>query len=110
MKRRFPTAPCCAWVTPVRGLTHAPKATASPRLDPNPSAARAALPDAGEVVAQPDESFELGEPDWTDPASDPGGIEFNLPISERIALLREIGFEIDNYVGVKAPDSAVDVG
>ncbi len=27
-----------------------------------------------------------------------------------MALLREIGFEIDNYVGVKAPDSAVDVG
>jgi hypothetical protein len=28
------------------------------------------------------------------------------PISEWMALFREIGFEIDNYVEVKAPDSA----
>ncbi len=50
--------------------------------------------------------FELGELDWTDAVKDPGGIEFNLPISEWMALFREIGFEIDNYVEVKAPDSA----
>lgn len=50
--------------------------------------------------------FGLSQLDWTDAIEDPGGIEFNRPISEWIALFRRTGFEIDDYVEVQAPDGA----
>jgi SAM-dependent methyltransferase len=50
--------------------------------------------------------FELGELDWTDAVEDPGGIEFNLPISEWMRRFRSIGFDVDDYREVQAPASA----
>jgi len=50
--------------------------------------------------------FELGELDWTDAPVDPGGIEFNLPISEWVARFRDIGFDLEDFREVRAPDDA----
>jgi SAM-dependent methyltransferase len=50
--------------------------------------------------------FDLGELDWTAAVEDPGGIEFNLPISEWLAQFRAIGFDVEDYREVQAPDSA----
>lgn len=36
--------------------------------------------------------------DWTDAVDEPGGIEFNLPISEWFALFRRVGFEVLDYL------------
>ena len=44
--------------------------------------------------------------DWTDAIEDPGGIEFNRPISDWMSLFRSVGFEIEDYVEVRAPESA----
>ena len=50
--------------------------------------------------------FGLGRLDWTGVAVDPGGIEFNLPVSGWMALFREVGFHVDQYVEVQAPADA----
>jgi SAM-dependent methyltransferase len=41
--------------------------------------------------------FDLSRLDWTDVAFDPGGVEFNLPISGWFALFREIGFTVEDF-------------
>jgi SAM-dependent methyltransferase len=50
--------------------------------------------------------FGLHRLDWRHVAVDPGGIEFNLPISAWLRLFRETGFEVIDYVELRAPASA----
>lgn len=59
---------------------------------------------AGTTLQRP--YFGLGQLDWTDAIEDPGGIEFNLTISAWMALFRTTGFEVEDYVEVRAPDTA----
>ena len=47
--------------------------------------------------------FGMREMDWTDAVEDPGGIEFNVPISSWMRLFREIGFHVIDFVEVQAP-------
>ncbi|MGI9645357.1 MAG: class I SAM-dependent methyltransferase [Ilumatobacteraceae bacterium] len=58
----------------------------------------------GERLARP--YFGLGRLDWTEAVIDPGGIEFNLPISAWLRLFRETGFEVLDYLEVQAPEWA----
>lgn len=41
--------------------------------------------------------FDLHVQDWSQAEIDPGGIEFNLPISGWFALFRKTGFEVEDY-------------
>ncbi len=41
--------------------------------------------------------FDLGTIDWRSVEIEPGGIEFNLPLSGWFALFRELGFVVDDY-------------
>lgn len=41
--------------------------------------------------------FDLHVQDWTTVEVDPGGVEFNLPLSKWFALFREVGFEVEDY-------------
>jgi SAM-dependent methyltransferase len=50
--------------------------------------------------------FDLGRLDWRDAADEPGGIEFNLTISAWIRLFHDIGFDLVDYIEIKAPESA----
>jgi SAM-dependent methyltransferase len=52
--------------------------------------------------------FELGRIDWTKCAHDPGGMEFNLPISQWLALFREVGFEVLDYLELQVPAGSPD--
>ncbi len=52
--------------------------------------------------------FDLDRLDWTASAEDPGGIEFNLPISGWFHLFRETGFEVLDYLELQAPAGSVD--
>lgn len=47
--------------------------------------------------------FGLHKLDWRDVEVDPGGVEFNLPISEWISLFHRTGFEILEYMELQAP-------
>lgn len=53
--------------------------------------------------------FDLHRLDWTRATVDPGGIEFNLPISGWVRLFRETGFEIVDYLELQAPAEATGV-
>jgi ubiquinone/menaquinone biosynthesis C-methylase UbiE len=48
--------------------------------------------------------FELYRQDWREVEVDPGGMEFNLPISSWLKLFRETGFEVLDYLELQAPD------
>ena len=50
--------------------------------------------------------FGIGRLDWRDFRDDPGGIEFNLPISGWFKLFREVGFEVVDYLELQAPENA----
>ncbi len=50
--------------------------------------------------------FGLHRIDWTEAVEDPGGIEFNLPISEWMRLFRTAGFEVLDYLELQAPPDA----
>jgi SAM-dependent methyltransferase len=50
--------------------------------------------------------FGLDRMDWTEAVEEPGGIEFNLPISAWLALFRTTGFDVVDYVEIQAPASA----
>jgi hypothetical protein len=50
--------------------------------------------------------FDLGRLDWREAIDEPGGIEFNLPISSWIRLFRDFGFDVIDYIEVQAPESA----
>ena len=54
--------------------------------------------------------FDLGRLDWRDAIDEPGGIEFNLPISSWIRLFHRIGFDITDYTEIQAPESATGTG
>lgn len=47
--------------------------------------------------------FEIHRQDWRHVEIDPGGIEFNLTISDWFALFQKTGFEILNYQELRAP-------
>ena len=47
--------------------------------------------------------------DWRDAIDEPGGIEFNLPISSWIRLFHDIGFDVIDYIEVRAPESATGI-
>ena len=53
--------------------------------------------------------FGLHRLDWTDAVDDPGGIEFNLPISGWFRLFRETGFGVLDYLELRAPQPGRDV-
>ena len=57
-----------------------------------------------EVLHRP--YFGLHEVDWTEAVVDPGGIEFNLPVSEWLHLFGDVGFDVVDYIEVQAPPSA----
>ncbi len=50
--------------------------------------------------------FGLHQQDWREVEIDPGGVEFNLPFSEWLALFRETGFEVLDYKELRAPETA----
>jgi SAM-dependent methyltransferase len=50
--------------------------------------------------------FGLGLLDWRDAVDEPGGIEFNLPVSEWLHLFRNVGFDVLDYIEVQAPHDA----
>ena len=52
--------------------------------------------------------FDLHKSDWTQVEIDPGGIEFNLPISKWLQLFRETGFEVLDYLELQAPKDSPD--
>ena len=52
--------------------------------------------------------FDLHRLDWTGVEIDPGGIEFNLPISGWFRLFRETGFDVLDYRELRAPADATD--
>jgi hypothetical protein len=47
--------------------------------------------------------FSMHRFDWTEAADEPGGIEFNLPISRWFRLFRETGFEVIDFLELQAP-------
>lgn len=60
----------------------------------------------GERLLRP--TFELRKQDWREAEEDPGGIEFNLPTSTWFRLLRDTGFEVLDFVELRAPETAED--
>lgn len=52
--------------------------------------------------------FDLHRLDWRRAEVDPGGIEFNLPISKWFALFRDTGFEVLDYRELQAPPGCTD--
>ena len=52
--------------------------------------------------------FELYRLDWRRVAVDPGGIEFNLPVSGWLRLFRETGFEVLDYLELQVPEGSPD--
>lgn len=52
--------------------------------------------------------FDLHRVDWTQCEVDPGGVEFNLPISKWFQLFRETGFEVLDYLELQAPAGSND--
>src|SRR5690554_1317041 len=41
--------------------------------------------------------FGMHTHDWTEVEIDPGGIEFNMPVSDWFSLFRKVGFEVEDY-------------
>ena len=52
--------------------------------------------------------FGLDRLDWSAVEVDPGGMEFNRPISSWFRLFRETGFRVDDYLELQAPEEAED--
>ena len=50
--------------------------------------------------------FGLHRLDFTEAAVDPGGVEFNLPISDWLQLFAESGLFVERFLEIKAPASA----
>lgn len=47
--------------------------------------------------------------DWRHVPVDPGGVEFNLPISAWVSLFHDTGFEILDYLELRAPDPGPEI-
>ena len=52
--------------------------------------------------------FELHRVDWTQLQVDPGGVEFNLPVSGWFRLFKETGFDVLDYRELQAPEGSPD--
>jgi SAM-dependent methyltransferase len=52
--------------------------------------------------------FTLDKLDWREVEIDPGGVEFNLPISSWFQLFAETGFEILDYLELQAPERCTE--
>jgi SAM-dependent methyltransferase len=52
--------------------------------------------------------FDLHRFDWRTVEVDPGGVEFNLPLSKWLRLFRDTGFELLDYQELQAPAGAPD--
>lgn len=50
--------------------------------------------------------FGLHRLDWRGVEIDPGGVEFNLTISDWLRLFRDTGFEVLDYLELQAPEGA----
>jgi len=50
--------------------------------------------------------FSMGKLDWRDVEIEPGGVEFNLGISEWMQLFERTGFVVERYQELQAPVSA----
>ncbi len=50
--------------------------------------------------------FTLYRLDWRDAVDEPGGIEFNLPISSWFRLFRDTGFDVVDFIEIQAPEPA----
>jgi SAM-dependent methyltransferase len=48
--------------------------------------------------------FTIHRLDWTDAADEPGGIEFNLPLSAWFRLFRQTGFDVVDFHEIRAPE------
>ncbi len=46
---------------------------------------------------------------WREAADEPGGIEFNLPISGWLRLFRERGFVVEDYIEIQSPEPGPEV-
>jgi SAM-dependent methyltransferase len=53
--------------------------------------------------------FGLHRMDWRDAVEEPGGIEFNLPTGDWVALFLRTGFEVLDYRELRAPDPDAEV-
>lgn len=52
--------------------------------------------------------FDMHLTDWRNVEFDPGGIEFNLGISDWFHLFRDTGFEVEDYRELRAPVEATE--
>lgn len=50
--------------------------------------------------------FTLHRLDWRQAVDEPGGIEFNLPVSGWFRLFRETGFDVLEFLEIQAPEPA----
>eukprot|EP00928_Gymnodinium_smaydae_P062900 TRINITY_DN46635_c0_g1_i1.p1 TRINITY_DN46635_c0_g1~~TRINITY_DN46635_c0_g1_i1.p1 ORF type:complete len:290 (-),score=26.02 TRINITY_DN46635_c0_g1_i1:413-1240(-) len=48
--------------------------------------------------------FDMHKLDWSQDEVDPGGIEFNLPLSGWFRLFRDVGFQVVDFLEVRAPE------
>jgi SAM-dependent methyltransferase len=48
--------------------------------------------------------FTMHRLDWTEAADEPGGIEFNLPLSGWFHLFRDTGFDVIEFLEIQAPE------
>jgi SAM-dependent methyltransferase len=53
--------------------------------------------------------FSIHRLDWRNATDEPGGIEFNLPISGWFRLFRETGFEVLDFMEIRAPRGGSEV-
>ncbi len=53
--------------------------------------------------------FDVGRVDWTKVEIDPGGMEFNRPISAWFELFHRVGFVVENYLEPRAPVEATEM-
>jgi SAM-dependent methyltransferase len=54
--------------------------------------------------------FTIHRFDWRDALDEPGGIEFNLPLSAWFRLFRDTGFEVVDFVEIQAPEPSPGSG
>jgi hypothetical protein len=48
--------------------------------------------------------FTMHRFDWRRAVDEPGGIEFNLPISAWLRLFRDTGFDVLDFLEIQAPE------
>ena len=68
------------------------------------------MPPSGDMVSRTLHHgyFDLHRRDWRKAEVDPGGIEFNLPLSKWLRLLRDTGFTLRDYHELQAPAGSPD--